>query len=230
VYGSGGNIIDLRDPSEPVLLEEQWGDGHPANGGHDITEVAPGIVLTATNPIMLLDARKDPVHPKLLALGDTLEVGFEHTARWPMKATSDFLLMAGESNNKIQCSEANGAFQTWDARNWKKTHTFEFIDKYRMENGTFIDGNAPANVWGCSSHWHEANPRYGKHGGLVAAAFFEHGTRFVEVNSKGKINEVGWFIPYNGNTGAVYWITDRIAYAVDYNRGIDIIKWNGKLK
>jgi hypothetical protein len=137
--------------------------------------------------------------------------------------------MAGETNNKVRCSEANGAFQTWDTRGWKKTHTFELIDKYRMVNGTFVDGNAPANVWGCSSHWHEANPRYGKHGGLVAAAFFEHGTRFIDVTPKGKINEIGWFIPFNGNTGAVYWITDRIAYAVDYNRGIDIIRFNGKL-
>lgn len=229
VYGSDGNIIDLRDPSKPVLMEEKWGDGYPTSNGHDVTEVSPGIVLTATQPIMLLDARKDPVHPKLVALGDTTKVGFEHTARWPVDGTSDFLLMAGETNNKVRCSEANGAFQTWDARGWKKTHTFRFIDKYRMVNGTFVDGNAPANVWGCSSHWHEANPRYGKHGGLVAAAFFEHGTRFIDVDSKGKIKEVGWFIPFNGNTGAVYWITDRIAYAVDYNRGIDIIRFNGEL-
>ena len=65
--------------------------------------------------------------------------------------------------------------------------TFKLIDKYQMANGTYVDGSPPANVWGCSSHWHENNPRYGLHGGLVAGAFFEHGVRFMEIDSKGRI-------------------------------------------
>lgn len=228
-YGSGGNIVDLRNPAEPKLVKENWQDIAKTGNGHDVEEVAPGIVLTATQPITLLDARKDPTKPKVLAVGDTTEIGFQHSARWPNKAKSDFLLMAGETNNKVRCSEGNGAFQTWDARNWQKNRTFKLIDKYRMNNGIYVDGSPPANVWGCSSHWHEANPRYGNHGGLVASAFFEHGVRFLDVSSKGKIEEVGYFMPHAGNTGAVYWITDRIAYTADYGRGIDIIKWNGDL-
>jgi hypothetical protein len=228
-YGSDGNIVDLRDPANPKLMKEKWDEQVGAGNGHDVQEVSPGIVLTATQPITLLDVRMDPRHPKLLAVGDTTKIGFQHTAQWPVQGKSDFLLMAGETNNKVRCSEANGAFQTWDARNWKNTHSFQLIDQYRMENGTYIDGKPPANVWGCSSHWHEANPHYGMHGGLVAAAFFEHGVRFIDVSSKGKIEEVGYFMPHDGNTGAVYWITDRIAYTADYNRGIDIIKWNGDL-
>lgn len=228
-YGSAGNIVDLRDPSKPKLMDAKWDEQVQTGGGHDVTEVAPGIVLSATTPITLMDARKDPVHPKLLAVGDTTTAGFEHTAQWPHNAKSDFLLMAGETNNKVRCTDVNGAFQTWDARNWKKSHSFQMIDRYQMQNGTYVDGKPAANVWGCSSHWHEANPRYGVHGGLVAAAFFEHGVRFIDVSPKGKIEEVGYFMPHDGNTGAVYWITDRIAYTADYNRGIDIIKWNGDL-
>jgi hypothetical protein len=68
-YGSDGNIIDLRNPTKPKIMKERWGDGLVAQSGHDVTEVAPGIVLTSTQPIMLLDARKDPLHPKLLASG-----------------------------------------------------------------------------------------------------------------------------------------------------------------
>lgn len=227
-YGSGGNIVDLRDPANPKLVKENWSDIAMTGNGHDVEEVAPGIVLTATQPITLLDV-KNPRKPKVLAVGDTTQVGFQHSARWPNDAKSDFLLMAGETNNKVRCGEGNGAFQTWDARNWQKNRTFKLIDKYRMENGIYVDGSPPANVWGCSSHWHEANPRYGNHGGLVASAFFEHGVRFIDVSSKGKIEEVGYFMPHGGNTGAVYWITDRIAYTADYGRGIDIIKWNGDL-
>ena len=226
-YGSDGKIMDLRNPAKPKLLKEVWGEGKPTRGGHDVEEVRPGIVLTATQPIMLLDARKDPVHPKLLAYGGSTDGRFIHSGRWPNGGTDNFLLMGGETNNKVRCSETNGAFMTWDARNWQKTRTFTMIDEYRMRNGTHTDGSPPANAVGCSSHWLEPSPKF-DNGGIVAAAFFEHGTRFVDVSSKGKIKEVGWFLPHGGSTGAAYWVTDQIVYAVDYTRGIDILKFTGK--
>lgn len=226
IYNSSGQIIDLRDPAKPKLMKEKWGEGKPATSGHDVEEVAPGIVLTATNPIMLLDARKNPLKPKLLAMGGTDDGRLIHTPRWP-GGNDKFLLMAGETNLKVRCSEANGAFMTWDASKWRKNKSFTMIDEYRMENGTHLDGSPPANV-SCSSHWHEAHPSF-RNGGLVAAAFFEHGARFIDVSNKGKIKEIGWFLPHAGSTSAVYWITDKIAYTLDYNRGIDIIKFTGKV-
>ena len=101
------------------------------------------------------------------------------------------------------------------------------IDQYYAKNGTWTDGNPAANpgIGGCSSHWLEASPKF-KNGGIVAAAFFGHGTRMFRVDGKGKIHEAGYFIPVAGETGAVYWVTDEILYAVDYNRGIDILRFN----
>lgn len=226
VYNSSGQIIDLRDPAKPKLMKEKWGDGKPAASGHDVEEVAPGLVLTASQPIMLLDARKDPTRPKLVAFGGNTDGRLIHTPRWP-GGDDKFLLMAGETNFKVRCGEANGAFMTWDASKYKKTKSFTMIDEYRMINGTHVDGNPAANV-SCSSHWHEAHPDF-RNGGLVAAAFFEHGARFIDVSDKGQIKEVGWFLPHGGSTSAVYWITDEIAYTLDYNRGIDIIKFTGKI-
>ncbi len=226
-YGSDGAIHDLRDPANPKLLEEKWGDGMPTNGGHDVEEIAPGLVLTSTQPIMLLDVRKDPAHPKLLALGSNADGRFIHSGRWPNNGKDKFLLMGGETNFRRRCGQTDGAFMTWDASKWKRTKTFTMIDEYRMVNGTYVDGNPPANAAGCSSHWLEAAPSF-KNGGTVAGAFFEHGTRFIDISTKGKIKEIGWFVPHAGSTGAVYWINDKILYTLDYTRGIDILKYTGK--
>jgi hypothetical protein len=226
-YGSGGNIVDLRNPRKPKLVEERWGDGLPAQGGHDVNEVAPGIVLTSTQPIMLLDARKDPRHPKLLATGSNQDGRFIHSNDWPNKGKDKFFLAGGEQNFQPRCNERNGAFMTWDASKWRRTKTFTMIDEYRVKNGTYADGSPAVNAVGCSSHWLESHPDF-KNGGLVAAAFFEHGTRFIDVSSKGKITEVGYFMPHGGSTGASYWITDEIVYSVDYTRGIDILRFTGK--
>ena len=98
-----------------------------------------------------------------------------------------------------------------------------------MVNGTVADGNPVVNApFGCSSHWFTAHPKW-KDGGLIAAGFYNHGTRFLKVDAKGKISEVGSFLPTGGGTSGAYWVNDRIVYAVDYQRGFDILKWNGKI-
>lgn len=228
-WGDSGEITDLRDPSSPKLLSEKWSDGMPFGNGnaHDVEEISPGLVLAASQPVMYLDARKNPTKPKLLASGSNLDGRFIHTGRWPNGGKDKFLLMAGETNFKPRCNETNGAFMTWDASTWEKTRTFKMIDEYRMTNGTYTDGRPAVNAAGCSSHWHEASPKF-ENGGIVAASFFEHGVRFIDVSSKGKIKEIGYFMAHAGSSGAVYWITDEILYSVDYTRGIDVIRFTGE--
>jgi len=223
-WGSDGSIIDLRDPAAPVLLEEKWSTGKPASASHDVEEVAPGLVMTATQPLMLLDARKSPTAPKLMALGERNEDGrYMHGTRWPHSMKDRFLLAAGETTFNGRCSDTSGAFMTWDTRNWKKTHTFKLIDEYRVVNGMYVDGN-PVAQRNCTAHWFEEHPGF-RNGGYVAGAFYDHGTRFFEVSGKGKISEAGFFMTYAGQASAAYWITDELVYVVDYNRGLDILRF-----
>lgn len=70
-YGSGGAIVDLRQPSAPRLAGD-WRDAIPGGPGtqHDVTEVAPGFVLTSSKNMTLLDVH-DPAAPKIVAQATT---------------------------------------------------------------------------------------------------------------------------------------------------------------
>ena len=223
-YGSRGHIVDLKDPSQPKLVGS-WGSFQP-NDGFDVTEVAPGLVLTSSRTMFLLDARKNPTKPKIRAIGGTHDRRLIHSNRWPNQGRDRFYLVQGESPMSHTCNEQSGAFMTWDASKWKKTHTFTMIDEFRVSNGTYVDGNPPAGVWGCTNMWFDEHPDF-HNGGLVTSGFFEHGTRFLSVDNAGKISEVGYFMPHGGETIATYWITDEIVYAVDMNRGLDVIRYEG---
>jgi hypothetical protein len=99
-WGSGGNIIDLRNPAKPKLVEEKWGDGMPAgNSGHDVEEVANGLVMTATDPMMLLDARKDP------------STSQGARGRRAQRAVHARLPMAGEDEGPLPSSRFGDDFQ-----------------------------------------------------------------------------------------------------------------------
>jgi hypothetical protein len=225
VYGSSGEIVDIRHPADPKIVGD-WAKNGPAKSFHDVTEVKPGIIVTSTQPMEMLDARQDPVHPKLLAVGASKDNRFIHANLWPNNGTAKFLLVGGETEGN--CSDkGSGAFMTWDMSHWRRTHSFTMVDQFHEGNGLPTDGQSPDNTY--CAHWIRPNETY-DNGGLVAMAWYEHGTRFFNVSHSGQIKEVGYFLPF-GTTEASspYWITKRILYVVDYNRGIDIIKYTGKL-
>jgi hypothetical protein len=221
-YGARGSIVDLRDPTAPHVAG-YWPGAIPGFG-FDTTEVSPGRVLTASRVIHYLDGRKNPSKPAVVATGGTSDNRLIHSLRWPRRGRDRFFLVQGETPFSQTCAEDSGAFMTWDASRWKRTHSFTMIDEFRVTNGTLVDGNPPANAAGCTTMWFQEHPRF-RNGGWVAAAFFEHGTRFLNVDKTGRISEAGYFTPFGGETIATYWRTPEIVYAIDTTRGIDILRF-----
>ena len=219
-YGSEGLIISLKDPTKPKLVGD-WTEGTNVTSTHDVTEVKPGLIMTSTQPLLYLDARKNPAKPKTLAIGVNEDGRFIHSNLWPNGGKDRMLLVGGESGGPT-CDESDGAFMTWNVSNIKRTHSFTMLDEYRVKNGLPTDGDAAANLY--CTHWFDTHPTY-RNGGLVAMGWYEHGTRFLTVTPKGKILENGYFVPVAGSTSAAYWANDEIVYAVDYNRGIDILRY-----
>ncbi|CAN5441536.1 hypothetical protein BH23ACT9_BH23ACT9_33310 [soil metagenome] len=94
-YGSAGVIIDLTDPTQPRDIG-QWDDAvraqqDPVTGApytfqastHDVTEVAPGILLTSSNPMYLLDVRTTPEAPEVIGVATFADRRFVHANLWP---------------------------------------------------------------------------------------------------------------------------------------------------
>ncbi|MDQ3982605.1 MAG: hypothetical protein M3271_08000, partial [Actinomycetota bacterium] len=211
LYGSDGNIIDLRDPAKPVLLDNKWGEGLPVTNAHDVNEIGPGRVLTSSDPMMLLDTR-NPAKPKLLAAAKPMGE-FIHSSKWAQLGRDRFALSTGETwlpGVDARCDQTSGGFTTWDASKWKKTKTITPIETFRPPSGTYADGYPPSGTtFGCSTHWFEPHPDF-RNGGTVAVTFFNHGTHFMGVDKKGHITDDGYFVPHAGNSAAVYWLTDEI--------------------
>lgn len=227
-YGSTGVIVDLRDPINPEIVGN-WMEAGNTQYAHDVTEVAPGLVLTAGDPMQLLDARSDPASPELVATGydDAYPIGL-HSVDWPGATRGRFILGSNEALASARCERSAGTFSVWDTRGYERVRSFRLVDTWGLSNGTHADGSPVAGGMGCSAHWFEEHPSFSS-SGVVALGAYEHGTRFLHVDRAGNVSERGWFLPHAGETSAAYWLGERIVYAVDYTRGIDVLRYNGDL-
>ena len=223
-FGDAGLVVDL-DPMQNARVVGSWDGGTRIDGvqSHDVTEVRPGVVLTASEPAFLIDARKDPSQVRIRAVGPMPEGVYVHGAMWPRQGRDRFVLIGTENEGPPRCGELErGELMVFDATHWTKHGAWDLRGVYRVNGGTFTDGRAPLNT--ACAHWFDPHPDF-HNGGLVAMAWYEHGVRFLNVTGAGEIEEIGYFVPVDGSTSAAYWITDEIVYATDYNgRGIDILR------
>jgi hypothetical protein len=234
-YASNGAIVDLRDPTKPRLSDRRWTQGTPVGGSHDVTEVAPGFIVTSSDPVILLDARLDPERPVLVGRSPKRN-RFTHSNLWPRQGQDKFLLVGGETGAGSGCTGPSAQFVTMDVtRGWPTYDEngnlvaegqFTPIAEYRVRAGTYNDGHAAVNLF--CAHWFDTHPSY-RDGGLVALSWYEHGVRILDIKADGQIEELGWFVPVGGSTSGVYWITDRIMYTTDYQRSFDILRYTGPL-
>jgi hypothetical protein len=233
-YSATGTILDLRDPVNPTQVGD-WSRAAPYRGWHHIAEVAPGIVLTGSLPLHLLDATEDPAAPTLLASTEPattnpdtvmgMEESLPARVAWPGATENRFAVASMETPFKGECSQESGDVQTFDTTGWQGTETFELVDRYQIsENGLFVDGRPPANTFGCSAYGMDVHPGFAHAGGLVGVTFFEHGLRVLDVDHRGMIREIAGFLPHAGNSVRPLWVSEDVVYVVDLHRGIDILR------
>ena len=95
-------------------------------------------------------------------------------------------------------------------------------------NGVYADGKPVAGELGCSVHWFQEHPTF-RDGGLVAISEYEDGVRFLQIGPDGTIEEQGYFLSLGGSSSSPKWAgKDEVLYSIDYQRGIDILRWKGE--
>jgi hypothetical protein len=242
-YGKAGTIIDARGilDGTPPTVKGNWvtelkAQGVDSKSCHHIREIRPGVLLTACRPFSVITVNPgdapgaSPEHPKVLYTG--VSDAFVHSARWPRQGHDKFVLIGGETNFTGRCDGANGEFRTYSAAgvNDGTSTTFEgpLAHLQPAGNGTYTDGKPVANHLGCSVHWFQEHRTF-KNGGLVALSEYEDGVRFLQIKRDGSIEEQGFFAALGGSSSSPKWApSGDVVYSLDYDRGIDIIRWKGQ--
>jgi hypothetical protein len=253
-YGRTGHIVDLRDPANPELLPTTWraavGYGNRSNSPytHDLTEIRPGLVMSAGADAILMDTR-DPAAPVRLAAIEGQDrfssLGY-HSVEWAREGRAPYVVLgteiapSGPTNLAgSDCEGENSVIETWDAseivaavdayergRPLDKAFAgaeFRLVDAYDAGGrGIFLDGQAPGHVLYCA-HWMDLHPDFDT-GGKMVVSYYDRGTRFVEADAGGHMRELGWIVPAEGYSGSARWITDSVVYVMDYRRGMEVVE------
>jgi hypothetical protein len=241
-YGRRGTIIDARgilEGRKPTVvgnwIAELKAQGVDSKSCHHMRELRPGVILTACQPFSVITVNPEdapgasPEHPKVLYTGRS--DAFVHSSRWPRGGRDKFVMTGGETNFTGRCDGDNGEFRVYSAEGVNEGTSKEFAGPVSRTqpagNGTYTDGKPVANHLGCSVHWFEEHATF-KNGGLVALSEYEDGVRFMQVGKDGSVVEQGFFAPLGGSSSSPKWAgRGDVLYSLDYDRGIDIMRWKG---
>ena len=63
----------------------------------------------------------------------------------------------------------------------------------------------------------------------MAISEYEDGVRFLQIGGDGSITEQGYFLSLGSSSSSPKWAgKDDVLYSIDYQRGIDILRWKGE--
>ena len=153
-------------------------------------------------------------------------------------ANSDVLYVTEEDYNRPGCRGA-GSFETWQIPMTEETDIFGNVkkeisgepmiplDKWETEMLAQDDSASALHPTAmCSAHYFDIKQN------VVAQAWYEQGLRLLDVSDPAKIEQIGYFIPPNGESWAAYFAptdpTGRIFYLLDASLGIVVLEFDRK--
>jgi hypothetical protein len=133
------------------------------------------------------------------------------------------VLYATEENVVSDCATA-GRFSIYDLKGSYNGEGWRNIEqtKFRMK---VLDTWTPEGQDG-SSGCASAHYLSDRGDGVLAYAFYEQGTRFLDVSNPRNIRQIGYYRPDDANVWAPYFHNGYV-FIADFTRGIDIVKFGG---
>lgn len=230
IYANAGWVYDITNRAAPRPVDT----ARNAGADHYASRDAAGLLWDDGS---VIDPRRDPERPTRKNLGSG---GWHNNMRpnadkWRPRKASDTggslkpgELLIGNGETWLapgKCSARSAGITTYSITNFDRGGRAREIDSILPVNGTFDDGNPPVDAVGCSAHWFDYR------NGIVAAGWYDHGTRFIKVDERsGKMTEIGFHQAVVTEAWGAYWVTDEYVYSVDAVRGIDILRLDRKAK
>ena len=219
---------------------------------HDLTEIRPGLVMTSGASAVVMDTT-DPTAPVYLSeIGDRdrfSSLGY-HSVEWARDGHDRFLVLGTEIAPAADplgltanlagsdCEGEESVIETWDTSAFRDAlddyeatgdtgvfqgEMFTQTDTYSASGrGLFLEGKGAASQLYCA-HWMEQHPDF-RNGGLLAVAYYDRGTRFVEIDKDGIMTEQGWITAAEGYAGSPQWVSADVVYVMDYRRGLEVVR------
>jgi hypothetical protein len=218
-------VIDVTDPADPALLSTSDPADHAGDGFLQHNNLRPNA------------AEWEPRSRSEAAKGKQGKDRERGRGKRAIEGPADpfggdlrpgeLVIGNSESNVVPQCNDQSGGLTTFSIKDFDKGATMEPLHTFRPTNGTYLgDGNPAVNGLGCSGHWFDIQDG----DNLIAASWYEHGVKVVEVLPDYSMRQVGFFQPFVTEAGAAQWVTDddgtEYIVSTDYVRGIDILRFD----
>lgn len=235
----GGDVLDLRDPSNPVIRGRR-----DAYGGHDTNVDAAGIAWTGNNAIFDIKQYSAANLMTLPLLGSGA-FGWHNSLRPDAELASATTLSNAtvEQGELVYGTDENwlaawnnicfddGPFVVSRARS-NSTGTSWWTERlatFKIGRGTVPNAKPAAAT--CSSHF------FDEHDGVVATAWMEQGIRFLDVTRAAtdrRVTQIGYFMPAAGSAWMARFnnvttgpLPGLYVYTFDVIRGIDVLRFTG---
>jgi hypothetical protein len=232
-WNSEGEVIDLTNPSAPRVVGRASLPGYIHHTDVDATGFAwtSGSAVYDTNDYGPANLRS----PTLVAGGGAF--GWHGSLRPDAAmATSSKMadavidpgeLVLGTDENWIVSCGSDGPFVTSWFRTVNGRPTIERLARWTVQMGT-VTSAKPVAVSG-SSHLVDV------HGSTVADAWYEQGTRFLDISDPRRPRQIGYFMPvvtesfaaklHEVKTGP---LPGLYVYTFDGARGMDVLRFTGQ--
>jgi hypothetical protein len=226
-------VIDATDPARPRLLATSDPADHAGDGFLQHNNLRPNAGDWTPRSNRVTPPGKAKGRPEGTGRPEGKGGGDEGGAEG---ATDPFggdlrpgelLIGNSESNVVPRCDDQSGGLTTFSMADFDTGATIEPLHTFRPTNSAYAgDGNPPANALGCSGHWFDIQDG----DNLIAASWYEHGVKVIEVLPDYSMRQIGFFQPVATEAGAAQWVVDadgtEYIVSTDYARGIDILRFD----